>query len=116
MTGSAGVGWLTIQIRESSERRLNARLGELVTRAHAFGLKAATIAQPGNDIAIPRQPGRRVIALPDGVVGTVTIADRPEQLDAFVADVVGLLGAGARVELIVDGVARELGVQPIAAS
>jgi hypothetical protein len=116
MKGSADVGWLTIQIRESSDRRLKARLGELVKRAHAFGLKAATIAQPASDAAIPRQTTRRVITLADGVVGTVTIADQPDQLHAFVADVASLLGVAARVELSVDGVVRELGAEPMAAS
>ncbi len=116
MKDSADVGWLTIQIRESSERRLRARLAEVVKRAHAFGLKAATIAQPANDAAIPRQTTRRVITLSDGMVGTVTVADQPEALHAFIADVAGLLGSDARVELSVDGVVRELGVEPMAAS
>lgn len=116
MKGSADVGWLTIQIREANDRRLAAKLAALVKRAHAFGLKAATIAQPAGDAAIPRQPGRRVIMLADGVVGTVTIADQPAQLHAFVADVAALLSADARVELTVDGEVRELDTQPIAAS
>jgi len=116
MKGSAGVGWLTIQIREPTDRRLNAKLAALVKRAHAFGLKAATIAQPAADVAVPRQPGRRVITLADGVVGTVTIADQPDQLHAFVAAIAATLSTDTRVELAVDGVVRELDTQPIAAS
>jgi hypothetical protein len=115
MKRSAGVGWLTVQIRESSGRRLDAKLAEVVKRAHAFGLKAATIAQPAADVAIPRQTAR-VITLADDVVGTVTIADRPDQLHAFVTDIASLLGAGARFELSVDGVVRELGADAMAAS
>lgn len=116
MSGSANVGWLTIAIREPSDRRLKARLSELVKRAHAFGLKAATIAQPASDVAIPRQTTHRVINLADGVVGTVTIADQPDRLHAFVADISALLGGEARVELSVDGVVREIGAEPMAAS
>ncbi len=113
MKGTAGVAWLTIQIREPSDLRLDERLAELVTRAHAFGLKAATIAQPVRDAAVPRQPTSRVISLPDGVAGTVTIADSPDQLRAFAAGLGDLLGVDARVELAVDGVARELEVQAL---
>ena len=113
MKGSADVAWLTIQIRESSSRRLNATLAELVKRAHAFGLKAATIAQPAGDVArgstaIPRQPTRRVISLNDGVAGTVTIADQPEQLRAFVGTVADLVGADASIQLDVGGKVHDL--------
>lgn len=108
MKGSADVAWLTIQIREPSSRRLNAALAELVKRAHAFGLKAATIAQRPGDVAIPRQSTRRVISLTDGVAGTVTIADEPEQLRAFVATVAELLGDNASIQLDIGGTVHEL--------
>ncbi len=121
MQTQARVGWLSIRLTAPDDRHLDATLAAIVTRAHASGLKAATIAQPRGELPVPRQerrptrqpPGEppREIALPDGVSGTVTVADDPARLREFVVQVSDLLGPDAAVEI--DGNVLDVKRQPV---
>lgn len=115
MTGSADVARLTIRLREPSPRRLRAKLADIVQRAHAAGMQAATIsdaaALPRRDAAaLPRQDAQQTatISLPEGVGGTVTIADISARLRAFVVEVADLAGPQACIQLEDAGTVYEL--------
>ena len=110
MQTKPAVGWLTISLTEPTARHLNTVLAAIVRRAHASGLKAATIAHPPGEPPASRQrPGQ--IVLPDGVSGRVTVADRPDRLAEFVLELADLIGPRAVVEI--DGVPVECERQPV---
>jgi hypothetical protein len=99
---------LTIRLTEPNVRRLNATLAAIVDRAHACGMKAATITHSPGAVPVPRQTPQqtpRQVSLPDGVTGTVTVADEPTKLGEFVVQIGDLLGSETTVEI--DGVAVE---------
>jgi len=105
---------LTIRLTEPNVRRLNATLAAIVDRAHACGMKAATITHPRGAVPVPRQTPQqtpRQISLPDGVGGTVTVAADHAKLREFVVQIGDLLGARATVEI--DGTAVALDRQPV---
>lgn len=106
----ASIGWLTIRLTEPNARRLNTALTTIVKRAHACGLKAATIAHQRGDLPVPRQEPRQ-ISLPDGVTGTVTVADERGKLREFVVQISDLLGPDATVEI--DGTVVAIQRQPV---
>jgi hypothetical protein len=106
----ADIGWLTIRLTEPNARRLNATLAAIVERAHACGLRAATITHSPGEVPVPRQTPRQ-ITLPDGVRGTVTVADLHAKLREFVVQIGDLLRARATVEI--DGTAVALDRQPV---
>jgi hypothetical protein len=101
---------LTIRLTEPNARRLNATLAAIVERAHACGLRAATITHSPGEVPVPRQTPRQ-ISLPDGVRGTVTVADGHAKLREFVVQIGDLLRARATVEI--DGTAVALDRQPV---
>jgi hypothetical protein len=105
------VGCLTISLTEPTVHRLDTVLAAIVRRAHASGLKAATIAHPPGEPPAPRQRPDQ-ISLPDGVSGRVTVADRPDRLAEFVVELADLVGPRAVVEI--DGVPVECQRQPSA--
>jgi len=116
------IGWLTIRLTEPSVSRLDATLTAIVKRAHACGLKAATIAHTPGELPVPRpmpspMPSKapsqapRQITLPDGVSGTVTVADEQSKLREFVVQISDLLGSDVTVEI--DGTAVALQRQPV---
>lgn len=114
----ADIGWLTIRLTEPNARRLNAKLTSIVKRAHGCGLKAATIAHAHGELPVQRQRPdhqaagtRSQISLPDGVTGTVTVADEPAKLREFVVQLSDLLESDTTVEI--DGTAVAFERQPV---
>ena len=110
MQTKSGVSWLTVRLTEPNVRRLNATLTAIVKRAHACGLKAATIAHAPGEPPVPR-PRPAQIFLPDGVSGTVTVADDPAKLREFVVQIGDLVGPDAAIEI--DGMPIESERQPV---
>jgi hypothetical protein len=115
-----------IRLTEPNVRRLNAKLTAIVKRAHGYGLKAATIAHAHGELPVQRQmPGQmtcqmpgllpgevpRLISLPDGVTGTVSVADEPAKLREFVVQLSDLLESDTTVEI--DGTAVAFERQPV---
>jgi hypothetical protein len=135
MNGNEDVAWLSIRLRERDSARLTATLAEIVKRAHAYGLRAATIFHAAGEGAIPRlsaptvpaastaptastvppqaRKGARSISLPEGVGGTVTVADEADRLRSFVAVLGDLVPADATIRLDVAHDVYDLSRQPV---
>lgn len=128
MNGNDDVAWLSIRLRERDSARLTATLTEIVKRAHACGLRAATIFHAAGDVAVPglyaptvaaatlpSQAGRSApsISLPEGVGGSVTVADEADRLRSFVAVLGDLIPDDATVRLDVAHDAYDLSRQPV---
>jgi hypothetical protein len=122
MTGSADVARLTIRLREPSPRRLRAKLADIVQRAHAAGMQTAAISAGMQAAALPRRAPTQdaqqtaTISLPEGVGGTVTIADVPARLRAFAVEVSDMAGPQACIELDDAGTVYDLTPLPAGSS
>jgi hypothetical protein len=112
MNTSADDARLTIHLHEPDSTRLRAALSELVERAHAFGLRAATMSGSHDDAVIPRQFSP-TISLSDAVHGTVNISDDPERLRVFAATVSQGLAPEASIRLDIAGTVHELDRLPL---
>lgn len=113
MTATPDIGWLTIHVREPTNAELAATLRAVALRASACGLRAATIAYGEGESWNPRQPAEAIV-VPDGVGGTVTIADAPPALHEFVHANGDVIPAEAFVRLILGDDVVELGRSPVA--
>lgn len=118
MNGNDDVAWLTIRLRERDSGRLTAALIEIVKQAHAGGLRAATIFHAPGDVSMPRlsavhsEKSHPSISLPDGVGGTVTIADDAERLRDFVAVLGDLVPSNAAIRIDVAHQVYDLSREP----
>ncbi len=98
MKPSAHALRMTIRLNEAGPRPTHLVATDIVARAHAAGLLAATVYP----MALPDEGGEaahRTISLSDERALTVTIIDTDEKIRAFVPQLRALLGGDEAISL-----------------